>query len=272
SHETFQVTKVRGNRLWRPREAPVGLEVDRVHLAAEPLEQFGYDHAARTMRAVERHAKLPPANRIDFDERQREHRGEMLLDRLLVDPHLPKQIPRRARKRALDYAAHLHPFSSIQEQSARPDELERVPFDRIVTGRDRQPARGVMMLDRELNRWRGRESDVDHIATNRLQRRERRAMKHRSGHTRVASAHDATCRRGVWRRGPFAVCPRAEAGREPRHHFRRERFAYAPAHPGHANHQAFVHAVTSVTVHEKVRERFDQMITTWTKRRGGRES
>ena len=60
-----------------------------------------------------------------------------------------------------------------------------------------------MVLDRELAGRRGREADVDHIAADRLQRREDDSMKERSRHATVAPT-TTICR------VPRARRPRAE--------------------------------------------------------------
>src|SRR5262249_59101947 len=123
-------------------------------------------------------------------------------------------IPRRPANPALDERAHLDDFGALEEQSARSDELERVPLDGIVTRRDHEATGGVMVLDRKLAGWRGREADVDDVAADGLQRREHDAVEQRTGDAAVTADDDLF-------RGAATQCPGAERGRVRRDDLRR---------------------------------------------------
>ena len=53
-----------------------------------------------------------------------------------------------------------------------------------------RPPAGVMMLDGELAARRRREPDVDHVATDELQRPDDDPVEHRPGHSAVAPDDD----------------------------------------------------------------------------------
>ena len=83
--------------------------------------------------------------------------------------------------------AHFLRFITVQKESRRPDELQRVPLDRIVTGSYSESAGSVMVLHRKLNRGRRHNADIDDRRTNALQRRDHGVMEHRATHSAVAT-------------------------------------------------------------------------------------
>ena len=100
-----------------------------------------------------------------------------------------------------------------------------------------------MVLDGELAGRRRREPDVDHVAADRLQRRQDDAVKQRARHAAVAADHDLL-------RAAFARRPRAERGRVLCHDLRRQRLAHPSADAGHSNHQAVVRHSISLELTE----------------------
>jgi hypothetical protein len=92
------------------------------------------------------------------------------LNGTVIGLDLAKLIPTGSGNSRFDQGAHLHTLGVLEKQTRRPDEFERIPLDRVVTGRNHQAARCVVMLDSELAGWRRRQPDVDHIASNRLKR------------------------------------------------------------------------------------------------------
>src|SRR6266545_779180 len=88
-------------------------------------------------------------------------------------------------------AGAVHP---VQEDPIWPDELERVPFDGVVARRDRDPAPGPVVLDRELHGRRGYEADVDHIAADGLEPGADRGGEHRAGGARIPADDDGRTR------------------------------------------------------------------------------
>src|SRR5205807_10422500 len=69
---------------------------------------------------------------------------------------------------ALDrQSLHPRPFRTIEKDSVRTDELERVPFNRIMARGDGDPAAGAVVLDGELDRGGRRQSHPDHVAPDR---------------------------------------------------------------------------------------------------------
>ena len=102
------------------------------------------------------------------------------------------------------------PSCASRKSPLGPDELERVPLDRVVAGRDHQAARGVMVLDGQLAGRRRGQPDVDHVAPDRSaapQRRRDGTSGPRPGcRGRRRSARPLP-------RGPSAHAPNAAANR-----------------------------------------------------------
>jgi phosphomannomutase len=97
----------------------------------------------------------------------------------------------------------------------------------------------MRVLHGELNGGRRRKADVDHIASDGLQRREDCVVKHRSRHTRVAPHHDPPI--PIARHGP-----RAEPRGKPCNDLGSECFANSAAHSRDTDHQPVVHALFSI--------------------------
>jgi hypothetical protein len=91
-------------------------------------------------------------------------------NRTIVNGDRAQLVPRRARDPTIHERAHFGAFSGFQKQPGRADELERIPLDRIVARRNHEAAGGMMVLDGELAGGRGGETDVDHVAADRLKR------------------------------------------------------------------------------------------------------
>ena len=91
-------------------------------------------------------------------------------------------IPRRRQE-----ALSLRPG---QEPTGGPDQLERIPLDGVVAGRQHEPPRGVVVLYGQLAARRRREPDVDDVAADELQRADDDAVKHRSRDAAIPTDHD----------------------------------------------------------------------------------
>src|SRR3954470_17168387 len=96
-----------------------------------------------------------------------------------------------------------------------------------------------MMLDGELARRRGRQTDIDDVAADRLKRGENGVIDHWTRHAAVAANHDAS-RRALARR------PCAKPGCVPSDDFRCQRLANASANSGYTDHQPIVRHPTSI--------------------------
>src|SRR4029079_18400612 len=166
------------------------LEIDRRDSATKPLEQARHERTTRATHTIECHMKLATTNPINVDERQRH--DHVLMPRHCAEIRLDfsKLIPGHPWNFSIHDRAHLCAFCTIEKQSRWTDELERVPLDRIMTRSYCESSRGMMVLDRELNRRRRRHSDIDHVASNRLQRTDHRPVKHRAGYATVAPNDD----------------------------------------------------------------------------------
>lgn len=88
----------------------------------------------------------------------------MSLNRTIIDGYLAEVIPARSRNTPINQRPHLGAFAGLEKKSRRADELEGVPFDRIVARRDHEAARCVVIFHRELTGRCRREADVDYGA------------------------------------------------------------------------------------------------------------
>ena len=158
----------------------------------------------------------------------------MLARRVLVLRHRPQLVPCRARDVALDDLSHLRCLGAIEKKPRRSNELQGIPFDRIVTGGDGKSAGGVVMLYRQLHRRRRHHPDIDHVTSNRLQRGVDGGLEHRARDATVAANNDPRLAAGARHR------PGAEAGGEFRDDLRCKGFTDASPHAGDADHQSFV--------------------------------
>src|SRR5262249_22155297 len=131
SHEPLELAQILRNWFRRTGKAAVALEIDGRHDAAEPVEQRRHDHRAGAADAVQRDMKLPPANRLDVEVWYRKDTFDVSLDRTVVDLDSSECVPRGARDSLLDHGAHLGAFVALEKEAARPDELERIPLDRV---------------------------------------------------------------------------------------------------------------------------------------------
>jgi hypothetical protein len=113
------------------------------------------------------------------------------------------------------YLPHFRGFRAIEKEAGRTDELERVPLDRIMARRDSETASRLVVLDRELNGWSWNHSDIEYIASNRLERGVHDRLEHGAGHAAVTTNDDARFATGA------CQSPGAEAGRELRNDLRR---------------------------------------------------
>ena len=188
--------------------------------------------------------EAPRPDRIDIEVRQLQDSGEMPVNRLVVRPDISELIPCRARDAACRRVAHSRPFRPGQKQPGGADELERVPLDRVVARGDREAARRVMCLYRELNGRRWREPNIDHVAPHRLQGSDDGAVKHRTRHAAVATDDDGrTPAVRLGRCGSLRGGPCAKPGRVGGHHLWRESFADPSPYAGDTDHEPVRHGM-----------------------------
>jgi hypothetical protein len=108
-------------------------------------------------------------NGVRVEHWERKHRVDVTRGGFIVGIDDAEPFPGRSRERLPDKRAHRFSLGGVEEQAGRPDALECVPLDRVVAGRDHQTASGVVMLDSELARRRGRKPEVDHACADRLE-------------------------------------------------------------------------------------------------------
>ena len=123
-HEPFQLAEVLGDRLRRTRKSAVRLQVDRRHLAAEPLEQRRHDDRAGAAHAVERDLELARANPLDVEVRDRQDTFDVSRDApgrpsstVPSLSHVARGIP------LLDQRAHLGAFGASRNRPVGPMNL-----------------------------------------------------------------------------------------------------------------------------------------------------
>src|SRR5256886_3446974 len=99
---------------------------------------------------VQRDCELSLADPFDTDRWEPENGVEMPLDGSRIRRHLPRPPPSppataRESFRVLPYQVlHALPIGSVQKDPIRPDELERVPFNRIMARAEGDPAAAGM--------------------------------------------------------------------------------------------------------------------------------
>ena len=232
-----------GDRLGRPWEAPVGLEVHPRDPASQPLEQRGHHHAAGAPYRVERHPEAAAADAPHVHRLEPQHRGEVACGRRVVGG----DVAQRAEPRTLQPPVgrerhHLRPTLRIKKDAVGADELEGVPLDRVVARREDDAAGGAVVLDRELRRGRGDQPQVDHVAADRHEARRRGAREHRPGRASIPAQHDGGAAAGPLPRSPFTGrCPNPKRRRVARHGLRRQVFADDAPDAGDADHQGIRH-------------------------------
>ena len=187
------VAEVLGDRLGLARKAAVGLEVDAAHPDAEPIEERQHGGSAGAANAIERDVEFARLDRADIDlgQARGSRRGGGAIAPSSCDS-VPMRIPAGARRSGRRPGSRTAlPGVAIEEDPVGPDELERVPFDRIVAGREDQPGAGTMMLHRHLHGRRRHHADVDHVDADRLKPGRRRAREHLA---RVRASRPSTTR------------------------------------------------------------------------------
>ena len=154
----------------------------------------------------------------------------MARDRLPIEVDLTEPIPGGIRDPLLHEGAHLGPLRGTQEEAIGPDELERIPLDRVVTRGDAEAASGMMMLDGELERGGRREADVDHIGADALEGRAGHRVEEGAGDAAIAAQHDGA-------RGAARDRPGPEGGGVACDDFRGQPMADPSPDAGDADHQ-----------------------------------
>jgi hypothetical protein len=230
AHQLAEGAELLGHGLRRAGEAPVGLEIQPDHTASEALEQQRHGGAARAAHAVQCHRELAPANPRGMQLLEPQHGAHMARDRPIVRRDASKGVPAAPGQLAvLDQRAQPLALLGLDEQPVRPHELERVPLGRIVARGDRDPARRAVVRHRQLDRGRGQQPAVDHLATHRQEASLRCCSKHRARDAGIATHHDGAApplRRHV-----------PERRREPGHQLGRQPDAHDAAHTRHAYDQ-----------------------------------
>src|SRR5262249_23839946 len=115
-------------------------------------------------------------------------------------------------------------LAGIQKETARTDELQRVPFRRIVTRCDRDAALRAPVTHLELNSGHRTHADVDDAVAGGEDAGDDGVFDHLAGGSRIASDDDRAGAR-----------VRSESLREARQEFRCERLAHDAADAGDAD-------------------------------------
>lgn len=189
ANQRLEFAKLFGNGFRRPGEPAVGRHPDRANIAAKCIEQGRHYHAARAVAAVQRNPEAPGANGIHVHHVEREDRINVPAYSIRIRAEVPKFIPVDVGNPAARGLAHGCGVSRGEKQAVGSYELERVPLDRVVAGRDREATGGVMMLHRQLNGGRRCHSDVYRIAAHALEGGDDHTMKERSGDAAVPADH-----------------------------------------------------------------------------------
>ena len=222
------------DRLGFPRETAIGFEVDPVDPGAEAFEEGQHGRGPRPAHTVEGDVELPLADPGNIEDRQREDGIEMTADRAAVAGHLADGVPPRARRALLGQTAHLGTGHGIEKDAIRTNELERVPFDRVVTGGEDQPRPGVVVLDGHLHRRRGHDAEIDHVNAHRQKAGDGGVAEHRPGRPGIAPQHHALAAPGTH--------PGTQRGRMTGDQLGGQVGANVSSQAGHGNHQGVRHA------------------------------
>jgi hypothetical protein len=233
-HELLQLSEVLGDRFRGMRESSVRLHVDCRQLAAEELEQYGHEHAAGSAHAIQANSETAVLYSWDIEERQGKNLFDVLARGILVGGDGAQPVPRRSGDITVNDSSHVGRFGAVEEQPGRPDELEGIPLNGVVTRGDCKTARRAMVLYGELNGRSRHHSDIEDVAADGLERRVDHGLKHRTRNATVAAYDDRRLATAARQR------PGAKSGGEFGHDLRRERFADSPAHTGDAHHQSFI--------------------------------
>jgi len=118
-------------------EEAVGREVDAFNLAPERIEQLRKDRRTGAVARIECDTKPALANSVHVENRKTENAMDVVLNGPLIASDHAKLVPRHAGNTAPDKSAHRRRFLVIEEQPSGADELQRIPFDRVVTSRNR---------------------------------------------------------------------------------------------------------------------------------------
>ncbi len=149
----------------------------------------------------------------------------------------------------------LHPGRAvaIEKDAVGTDELERIPLDRVVARGEHDAPGGTVVQSGELCRGSGGEPEIDHIAADGHEPRDRGVREHRAGNTGVTSQHD-----GRVFPFPFSLAPvprhrpHPERRRIARDGFRSEVLADDAANAGYADHERVGHGGNVETVGGRV--------------------
>src|SRR6187549_3022321 len=142
-------------------EEAAGREVDAFNLAPERIEQLRKDRRTGAVAGIEGDTKPALANCVHVENGKTENAIDVVLNGALIAGDHAKFVPRDAGNTAPDKGAHRRRFLVIEEQSRGTDELQRIPLNRVVTGRNRQSTRGMQVFDRELKSRRWRHVEID---------------------------------------------------------------------------------------------------------------
>src|SRR5439155_175431 len=127
--------------------------VERLQTTTRPIPL----PASRTPHRVEGHRELLLPDPLDIDRRQLEYGVEVPLHRPLIRRNLPR--PPSSSPVLPHQLQHPRAIRSVQEDPVRADELQGIPLYWVVTGRDRDPAAGRVVLDRQLHRGGRNQTD-----------------------------------------------------------------------------------------------------------------
>ncbi len=245
AHQGAEGLQVFGQGLRGARETAVRLEVDGGDAASQAFEQLGHHDASRPAYRVERDAKPAAPDRLYVDRFERQQVIQVTLERVWVGRHVTHVRVRGASHLAVSsQLGDLRSILDAQVDAVGPDELERVPFDGIVTRGEDDPTGGAGVLDGELHRGGRHESDVDHPASHRHEPGRRRAREQRARSPRVSTEDDFP---GL-RPGPERRCPTGDD-------LGSEVGADEPPYPRHPNHEGIGHQTRRASIARTGRRR-----------------
>src|SRR5262245_5253563 len=176
-------------RFGAARKRAVRRGVDRYDFGAQRLDQLRGDDRTRAVARIERDSKFARGLR---------QRADRTDDRVYVSVERDRQRFDAAHLGAGDFVVialvidveQLARLPRAQKQPFGVDELQRVPFRRIMAGGDGYAALSVALLDHQLHGRYGTYIEVDHTAAARKQSSDHRLANHLARCARVAPDDD----------------------------------------------------------------------------------
>src|SRR6266545_2779031 len=178
-------------RLQLAREAAVRLAVELRHPGAELLQQRGQRDAADARAAIHHDVECALADRGNVDVRQAEHAIEMPGERVRLLADGAQLVPAGPEVVVLlEARPDLGSLALAEELTAGAQELERVPWGRVVARGEDDAARRAQMLDGELRGGCGGEADVHDVPAGGVDAGRRGQAHDRARNAGVAAEND----------------------------------------------------------------------------------